>query len=97
MNASTSPEQLWQQVALLQKELKECRQTKDRLQSSELKYRNLVESANEAILVAQEGIFQYANPKAEALFGYSLKELTSKSIFTLPFKRTVRLKIMNCG
>ena len=71
MDSSASPEPILQQVEPLKKELKECKKTKEHLQYSELKYRNLVESANEAILVAQNGIFQYANPKAEALFGYS--------------------------
>ncbi len=87
MNSSTSPEQLLQQIASLQEELKECRKTKDLLQHNELKYRNLVESANEALLVAQNGIFQYVNPKAEALFGYSYKELTSKPISDFVHKK----------
>ncbi|MBW2491173.1 MAG: PAS domain S-box protein [Deltaproteobacteria bacterium] len=80
MDSVTSSEQLLQQVSSLQKELEECRKTKDLLRENELKYRNLVESANEAILVAQNGTFQYANPKAEALFGYSHQELRSKPI-----------------
>jgi diguanylate cyclase (GGDEF)-like protein/PAS domain S-box-containing protein len=80
MDSSTSPEHIIQQVESLQKELKECRKTKELSQYNELKYRNLVENANEAILVAQNGIFQYANPKAEDLFGYSQKELTSKPL-----------------
>jgi hypothetical protein len=60
MDSSASPEPILQQVEPLKKELKECKKTKEHLQYSELKYRNLVESANEAILVAQNGIFQYA-------------------------------------
>ncbi|MGD9172735.1 MAG: PAS domain S-box protein [Desulfobacterales bacterium] len=67
----------------LKKELKDCRKTKDRLQDSELNYRNLVENANAAIFVAQNGIIQYANPKAEALCGYSRRELMSKPISAL--------------
>jgi PAS domain-containing protein len=69
MNSSTSPENITQQIESLKKELKECQKAKERSRCNELKYRNLVESANEAILVAQNGIFQYANPSAEALFG----------------------------
>ena len=37
-------------------------------------------------MVAQKGIFQYANPKAEALFGYSQKEITSQPLSTFIHK-----------
>ena len=82
MDFSTLPEHITQQIDSLTKELKRCQKAKELSQYNELKYRNLVESANEAILVAQNGIFQYANPKAEELFGYSQKEITSKPLST---------------
>ncbi len=47
------------------------------LQESEEKYRVLVESANEAIIVAQDGMFKFLNPRAMELLGYSEDELTS--------------------
>ena len=71
MKPSTSPEHLSQQIESLKKELKECQRAKELSHNNEFRYRSLVESANEAILVAQDGIFQYANPKAEEIFGYS--------------------------
>jgi len=80
MDSSTSPKPIIQPVGSLKKEPNEYRKTKILSQSDELNYRNLVENANEAILVAQNGIFQYANPKAEDLFGYSQKELLSKPL-----------------
>jgi diguanylate cyclase (GGDEF)-like protein/PAS domain S-box-containing protein len=86
MKPSTLPEHITQQIESLKKELKECQKAKELSQHNELKYRSLVESANEAILVAQNGIFQYANPKAEALFGYSQKEITSKPLSTFIHK-----------
>ena len=82
MNTSKSPEHLKQQVESLKKRLKECKKANELLQYNELKYRNLVESANEAILVAQNKIFQYANSKAEELLGYSRKEIASKPLST---------------
>ncbi|MHB8830424.1 MAG: ATP-binding response regulator [Syntrophales bacterium] len=45
------------------------------LQKSEGRYRSLVENANEAILVIQDGNFKFANGKAVASFGYSEQEL----------------------
>jgi diguanylate cyclase (GGDEF)-like protein/PAS domain S-box-containing protein len=80
MDSFTSPEHITQQVALLQQELANCKETMKQIQNDELKYRDLVENANEAILVAQNGIFQYANPKAEELFGYSQAELALKPL-----------------
>jgi len=47
------------------------------LRLSEEKYREITDNATEAILVAQDGVFQFANPKAEELFGYSAEELAS--------------------
>ncbi|MFO8078203.1 MAG: PAS domain S-box protein, partial [Thermoplasmatota archaeon] len=48
------------------------------LQKSEMKYRRLIENANEAIIVAQQNFIQFANPNAINLFGYSEKELFAK-------------------
>ncbi|MBW2346608.1 MAG: transporter substrate-binding domain-containing protein [Deltaproteobacteria bacterium] len=48
------------------------------LRESEEKYRLLVEHAGEAVVVAQEGVFRFANRKAEELLGYSSDELASK-------------------
>ncbi len=80
MDYSDSQEYLNQQVESLKNELRDCRKAKEQSQSDELKYRSLVENAMEAILVAQDGIFQYANPKAVDLFGFSQKELNSKPL-----------------
>ena len=49
------------------------------LRESEEKYRLVVENANEAILVAQDGMLKFCNPKAVELTGYSKEELTSRT------------------
>ena len=54
------------------------------LKKSEEKYRLLVENANEAVLVAQDGVLKFANPKAIELLGYTLDELTNS-----PFTRFI--------
>jgi PAS domain S-box-containing protein len=51
------------------------------LRKYEEKYRLLVDNANEAILVAQDGRLKFANPKAVELLGYSVQEMTN-STFT---------------
>ena len=80
MDSSTPHEQLQNRIAALQQELRMCRQSQDRETPAGINYRSLVENANEAILVAQNGTFQYANPKAEELLGYALEELAAQPL-----------------
>ena len=60
-------EREWAEEALLDRELRELNE----------KYRLLVENANEAILVAQDEMIRFLNPKTVDLTGYSKEELTS--------------------
>jgi PAS domain S-box-containing protein len=53
------------------------------LRDSEDMYRLLVENANEAIVVVQEGILKFVNPKVVEVTGYSKMELESKQITEL--------------
>ncbi|MBI5248285.1 MAG: PAS domain S-box protein, partial [Desulfomonile tiedjei] len=48
------------------------------IRQSEDKYRFVVENANEAILVAQDGILKFANSRAAKISKYTVEELTSK-------------------
>jgi PAS domain S-box-containing protein len=52
--------------------------TEEMLRKSEEKYRVVVEHANEAILVAQDGMIKFSNPKCTDFTGYSQNELISK-------------------
>jgi PAS domain S-box-containing protein len=52
-------------------DITERKRAEEVLKSSEEKYRNLVESTSEAILVRHRGIIEYANPAAVELFGAS--------------------------
>jgi PAS domain S-box-containing protein len=47
------------------------------LRASEEKYRQLVENANDAILVAQDGYLKFFNPKTIEITGYSREQLAS--------------------
>ena len=53
------------------------------LQKSEERYRTLVENANEAILVLQDGKVKFVNSKAVESFGYLEQEFLSTPIFEL--------------
>jgi PAS domain S-box-containing protein len=56
------------------------RQIEDVLRESEEKYRTLIENAGEAIIVAQDGVIKFANPKGEELYGRSQEELASRPL-----------------
>jgi len=71
-------EELEQKVIQLEEEGVERERAEKALRKSEEKYRTLFENAGEAVLVAQDGVFKFANPKGEELFGYSKEELVSK-------------------
>jgi two-component system, cell cycle sensor histidine kinase and response regulator CckA len=47
------------------------------LQASEERYRQLVENANEAIIVIQDNLIKFANPQALQIFGCAAAELTT--------------------
>jgi len=59
----------------LEIEIEEHKQAEQALQASEEKYRFLVENANDAIFVAQDGVIRFPNAKTEELTGYSAEEL----------------------
>jgi CheY-like chemotaxis protein len=54
-----------------------------RLKESEEKYRLLVENANEAIVVTQNGMLKFFNPKVVEIIGYSREELASLPVIEL--------------
>ena len=59
-------------------EIVERRRTEDALRESEEKYRLLVENANEAIVVAQDGMLRFVNSRTTELSGYSEEDLKSR-------------------
>lgn len=61
-------------------DITDLKEAEDALRESEEKYRLLVEKADEAIFIAQDGIIKFPNPKTLELTGYSEKKLA-----TIPF------------
>ena len=65
------------------RDVRERVRVENELYLSEEKYQILVENANEAIVVAQNGMLKYANPKAADITGFSKQELLSKPFLEL--------------
>ena len=58
----------------------EQNRTEGELRKSEEKYRILVENANDAIYIEQEGMLKFCNPVTEKLTGYSQEELSVRPL-----------------
>jgi PAS domain S-box-containing protein len=69
--------------AELQQEIAERRQVANALRESEEKYRLLVETANEAIFIAQDGALKFPNPKTLEITGYSESEVMKMPFVSL--------------
>jgi PAS domain S-box-containing protein len=65
-------------VTVVSKNITEHKRAEEALREREEKYRLVVENANDAILVAQDGVLKFGNPKATELTGYTNDELTSR-------------------
>jgi PAS domain S-box-containing protein/putative nucleotidyltransferase with HDIG domain len=65
-------------IIAMHEDITERKKAKDALEESEQKYRSVVDNANQAIVVIQDDIIVFANPKASRITGFSPDELGSK-------------------
>jgi two-component system cell cycle sensor histidine kinase/response regulator CckA len=77
MTQKPTYEELDHRVKALEKEIKKYEKTREKLQSLEGKYHLLVENANDATFIAQDGVVKFANNKTEDILGYSPEELAT--------------------
>ncbi len=64
-------------------DITERRRSETALRESEEHYRSLVENADEAIIVIQDGKIKFVNARAVEAFGYSVQEFMSIPVFEL--------------
>jgi PAS domain S-box-containing protein len=57
------------------RDITQRKQAEEALRESEGKYRSLVERATDGILIIQDGVVEYANPRLAEMAGTSLKEI----------------------
>lgn len=62
----------------LMKEIVDRERAEEALRQSEVTHRNLVERANDGIIVVQEGVIQYANPRLTQMIGYPAEEVVGR-------------------
>jgi two-component system, cell cycle sensor histidine kinase and response regulator CckA len=68
------------------RDITERKRAEEALRESESKYSTLVENANEAIVVAQDGILKFCNSKTAEITEFTQTELISKPFFELVHK-----------
>lgn len=62
-------------LQLIVRDITEHKLAEDKLKESEEKYRDVVERANDGIVIVQDGFVKYANPSLLELAGYSKEEI----------------------
>ena len=53
------------------------------LRESQIKYRQIVDNSNDAIVIAQDGMLKFANPRTLEITGYSLEEVLAMPFLSL--------------
>jgi PAS domain S-box-containing protein len=73
------------------RDITDRKRAEEALKESQEKYRLVVENANESIIVAQDGVLRFVNPKTTETIGYSEQELISMPFldFIHPDDRTM--------
>ncbi|MEN8141274.1 MAG: PAS domain-containing protein [Thermodesulfobacteriota bacterium] len=65
-------------------DITERKELEEELKASEVRFRNLVEYANDFVWeVSTQGIYTYASPMVEKMLGYRPEEIVGKSVFDL--------------
>jgi two-component system cell cycle sensor histidine kinase/response regulator CckA len=82
MASVSTYEELDQRVKALEEEMKQYEKGEKNVQSLEGKYRLLLENANNATFIAQDGVIKFTNRKTKDMMGYSGEEFATTPFHT---------------
>jgi PAS domain S-box-containing protein len=83
-------------VSVIYRDITESKRAEEKLRESEEKYRNIVETANEGILIINDkAIVTYANKKITDILGYSLEEGIGRPIWDFISEESKALAKLN--
>jgi len=82
-------------AVIILSDITEHKEALQALHASEEKYRNLVEQANDGIVIVQDGLIKYANGHAAETFGYRLDEFMGQPFSSLS-ESDITLKLADC-
>ncbi len=86
-------------ISFISRDITERKTIEEKLRESEEKYRNIVETANEGILIIDnEALITYANKKLAAMTGHTLEEIIGRPIWNFlseESKAIVKLNLKN--
>jgi len=69
-------------ISFISRDITERKRVEEKLRESEEKYRNIVETANEVILItSSESVITYVNPKVTDMLGYLPEEVIGKPVW----------------
>jgi PAS domain S-box-containing protein len=68
-------------LAALEASAAQHRQVEEELRESEEKYSTLVEQSTDAVLITQDGVFQFVNSAVKDVYGYTVEEMTGMPFF----------------
>jgi PAS domain S-box-containing protein len=84
-------------ISIIARDITERKKMEEKLRESEEKYRNIVETSNEGIIIVDnEAIITYANKKMADMIGYTLEESVGRQIWGFlseEFEAVLRLNL----
>ena len=86
-------------ISFISRDITEIKRAEEKLRESEEKYRNIVETANEGILITDnENIITYVNKKFADMLGYTIEEVIGRPIWGFiseEYKPIVKMNLEN--
>ena len=77
------------------RDITEHKRSEEALKESEMKYRNLVERANDTIIIIQDGIIKYANSQSAKMWGSAIENIVGRPFTDFIYPNEIP-KVVDC-